>query len=216
MRLDQYNSPTCCPHPIVWFSRPHISCECGNCSVLIAHEHGGLRAPLPGRARNHPRVNHVLNGDRRLKVAHGFRGPFALHRPRPSPTARAFISSFPRKREPRAPGPRRSPLGPRLRGADGTDHVPQYRDHEQSRRPMAHPHPNPPPLAGEGREGAAGRLVGATTLRVRPTPQRPLSPCVINPVAASAMPNPLYPVIKSNRIPSGGDRGSALPRRHNQ
>ena len=69
--------------------------------------------------------------------------PIHVAQPRPSPIARAFLSSFPRKREPRDLGPRRSPpclsqgqaLGPRLRGCDETDHGAQHRDPEQNRRP---------------------------------------------------------------------------------
>jgi hypothetical protein len=45
-------------------------------------------------------------------------------------------------------------------------HVTQYRDRKQSRRPHR-------PI---GLLELAGELVGATTLRVRPTPERPLSP----------------------------------------
>jgi hypothetical protein len=49
--------------------------------------------------------------------------------------ATCSCSSFPRKREPRAPGPRRSPWAPLSRGAAEKDHVAQHRDREQSRRP---------------------------------------------------------------------------------
>jgi hypothetical protein len=54
---------------------------------------------------------------------------------------------------------------------------------EQSRRPHR---PAPTltlprlrPLAGEEGRGSPATLVGATTLWVRPRPERPLSPCVI-------------------------------------
>ena len=50
-----------------------------------------------------------------LKVARGF--SIRAARPRPSPIARAFISSFPRKREPRVPGPRRRLWTPAFAGA---------------------------------------------------------------------------------------------------
>jgi hypothetical protein len=43
---------------------------------------------------------------------------FHERRPRPTPVARQLILSFPRTREPRASGPRRSPLGPRFREGD--------------------------------------------------------------------------------------------------
>src|SRR3984893_4670633 len=43
--------------------------------------------------------------------------PTRAARPRPSPIARLFISSFPRKREPRDPGSRRSPWVPAFAGA---------------------------------------------------------------------------------------------------
>ncbi len=70
-------------------------------------------------------------------------------------------------------------------------HVAQHQDREQSR--LSH---RPTPTLtlprfregeGKGREGkgrgwAAG-LVGATTLQVRPTPERPFSPCVIKTVS---------------------------------
>ena len=72
-----------------------------------------------------------------LEVARGF---LAAHsrcttaRPRPSPIARRLISSFPRKREPRAPRRCRSPLDPLFRGGEGKLHIAQRRDREQHRR----------------------------------------------------------------------------------
>jgi hypothetical protein len=105
-------------------------------------------------------------------------------RPRPSPIARAFISSFPRKREPRAPGPRRSPWAPAFAGATEKDHLAQHGNREQSRRPHRPTPTLPSPACGGGLgRGLPARLVGTTTLRVRPTPERPLSPCVISSVS---------------------------------
>jgi len=63
-------------------------------------------------------------------------------------------------------------------------HVAQYRDREQSRRPHW---PTPtltlPRLRRREGRGLPARLVGAVTLRMRPTPKRPLSSCVINTVS---------------------------------
>jgi hypothetical protein len=62
------------------------------------------RPALPGRPGDHARV---------------LRRPFALHDRDHRQIARAFTSSFPRKREPRGPEPRHSLLGPAFAGATG-------------------------------------------------------------------------------------------------
>src|SRR6266436_3893925 len=54
-------------------------------------------------------------------------------------------------------------------------HVTQDRNREQSRRPHR-------PI---GCSNGPARLVGATTLRVPPTPERPLSPCLISTLSHS-------------------------------
>ena len=70
--------------------------------------------------------------------------------------------------------------GPRFRGGGGKHHVAQQRDREQNRWPT----PTLTLPRKRGREGRGpARLVGATTLRVRPTPERPLSPWVISTVS---------------------------------
>jgi hypothetical protein len=62
--------------------------------------------------QHHLRLWHIPDGGRALKAAHGL---FAGHsRCMTEIIARQLISSFPRKREPRASGPRRSPLAAAL------------------------------------------------------------------------------------------------------
>jgi hypothetical protein len=91
-----------------------------------------------------------ITGDATIGVSKGGAGsspPIRAARPRPSPIAAQFISWFPRKRKPRAPGLRRSLLGPRFRGGDRKNHVAQHRASKQSRRP---PSLNPDCKGGEG------------------------------------------------------------------
>jgi hypothetical protein len=101
----------------------------------------------PERVGDHPRVQHIIDRDRRLEGgARLLRRPFALH----DRDHRQLLV--------------RQPIGL---------HVAQNRDREQSQR--AHWH--------IGLLEPAGELVGATTLWVRPTPERPVSPWVISTVS---------------------------------
>jgi hypothetical protein len=100
-----------------------------HCAAAVGHQ---AALQQPERAGDHPQIEHVVDGDRRFeRGVRVLRRPFALHDRDHRQLLVRLFSSFPRKREPRAPGPCRSPLGPRLRGGDGPDQVAQHWDGEQ-------------------------------------------------------------------------------------